>query len=409
MWPRPSSTEEDWQINKSAQTGRDLLPFILACLAMIGPFSIDTYLPAFPAMASSLGASMLEVQQTLTAYLLPFAIAMLWQGALSDTFGRRRVILWGLAIYVAASVFCVTAGNIQMLWIGRALQGLSAGVGMVVGRAMIRDLYDGAAAQKLMAKVGIIFATAPALAPIIGGWIHAFFDWHAIFVFLALFGAALWLLVWRWMPETLDESKRQVFSLGNLWTGYHSVFGNLAFMRLSVALAFVFNGMFIYVLSAPVFLMTHLHLSAQDFAWLFVPMVAGLMAGSIISGRLAGKRTPQQCIRLGFVFMAAASALNIAINLNGTPGLPWAVIVLPLFTCGLGVVMPGLQLLALDLFPERRGMASSCQGAVHTGINALVAGAIVPVFWDSTLTLAAGMAVFMLLAVSVYASGQLRS
>lgn len=376
---------------------------------MIGPFTIDTYLPAFPAMASSLNASMLEVQQTLTAYLLPFAAAMLWQGALSDTLGRRRVILWGLAIYVVASAFCVAATTIEMLWIGRALQGLSAGVGMVVGRAMIRDLYDGAAAQKLMAKVGIIFAVAPALAPIIGGWIHAFFDWHAIFVFLAFFGAALWLLVWRLMPETLEESKRQPLSLVNLWAGYRSVFGNLAFMRLSIALACVFNGMFIYVLSAPTFLMTHLHLSAQDFAWLFVPMVAGLMAGSFISGRLAGKRTPQQSIRLGFALTAAASALNIALNLNGSSGLPWAVLALPLFTCGLGVIMPGLQLLALDLFPERRGMASSCQGTIHTGINALVAGVIVPLFWGSTLTLAAGMAVFLLLAVAVYVSGQLRN
>lgn len=376
---------------------------------MIGPFTIDTYLPAFPAMAVSLGATMLEVQQTLTAYLLPFAAAMLWQGALSDTLGRRRVILWGLAIYVAASLFCVAATNVQMLWIGRALQGLSAGVGMVVGRAMIRDLYDGAAAQKLMAKVGIIFATAPALAPILGGWIHAFFDWHAIFVFLALFGAALWALVWYLMPETLDESKRQPLSFRNLWDGYRSVFGSLAFMRLSVALACVFNGMFLYVLSAPVFLMTHLHLSAQDFAWLFVPMVAGLMAGSFISGRLAGKRTPQQSIRLGFVLTAAASALNIALNLDGSPGLPWAILALPLFTCGLGIIMPGLQLLALDLFPDRRGMASSCQGTVHTGINALVAGVVVPLLWGSTLTLAAGMAIFLLLAVTVYVSGQLRS
>jgi len=393
----------------SGQNGRDLLPFILASLAMIGPFTIDTYLPAFPAMASSLDASMLEVQQTLTAYLLPFAAAMLWQGALSDTLGRRRVILWGLAIYVAASVFCAAATNIEMLWLGRALQGLSAGVGMVVGRAMIRDLYDGAAAQRLMAKVGIIFATAPALAPILGGWIHAFFDWHAIFVFLALFGAALWLLVWRRLPETLPEAKRQPLSLRNLWAGYRSVFGNAAFMRLSIALACVFNGMFVYVLSAPVFLMTHLQLSAQDFAWLFVPMVAGLMAGSLISGRIAGLRTPQQSIRLGFVLTAAACALNIALNLNGNLGLPWAVLALPLFTCGLGVIMPGLQLLALDLFPDRRGMASSCQGTVHTGVNALVAGVVVPVFWGSTLTLAAGMAVFLLLAVAVYASGQLRA
>jgi DHA1 family bicyclomycin/chloramphenicol resistance-like MFS transporter len=359
-------------------------------------------------MAAGLGASMLEVQQTLTAYLLPFAAAMLWQGALSDALGRRRVILWGLAIYVGASIVCAAATNIHMLWLGRGLQGLSAGVGMVVGRAIIRDLYDGAAAQKLMAKVGIIFAIAPAIAPILGGWIHAFFDWHAIFVFLALFGAALWAMVWFLLPETLNETARQPLSPSNLWAGYRSVFGNLAFMRLSLALALVFNGMFIYVLSAPAFLMTHLHLSAQQFAWLFVPMVTGLMCGSIVSGRLAGKRTPQQCIRLGFVFMTAAGAANIALNLDGTPDLPWAVAALPLFTCGLGIVMPGLQLLALDLFPDRRGMASSCQGTVHTGVNALVAGAVVPVFWGSTLALAAGMAAFLLLAVAVYASGQLR-
>ena len=409
--PKPSSTDGEPHISNSIskQGGRDLLPFILASLAMIGPFSIDTYLPAFPAMAANLDATMLEVQQTLTAYLLPFAVAMLWQGALSDTLGRRRVILWGLAIYVAASVFCVAATNIQMLWIGRALQGLSAGVGMVVGRAMIRDLYDGAAAQRLMAKVGIIFAIAPALAPIMGGWIHAFFDWHAIFIFLALFGAALWLLVWRRLPETLEPARRQPLSLRNLWTGYRSVFGSLPFMRYALALACIFNGMFLYVLSAPVFLMTHLHLSAQDFAWLFVPMVAGLMVGSYVSGRLAGKRTPQQCIRLGFTLTAAACALNIALNLDGSPGLPWAVLALPLFTCGLGIIMPGLQLLALDLFPDRRGMASSCQGTVHTGINALVAGVLVPLFWGSTLTLAAGMAVFLLLAGAVYVSGLLRS
>jgi len=398
-------------INNTAphQKQLDLLPFLLAALAMIGPFSIDTYLPAFPAMAKGLNASMLEVQQTLTAYLLPFAVAMLWQGALSDALGRRRVILWGLAVYVLASVFCATATRIEMLWLGRALQGASAGVGMVVGRAIIRDLYDGAEAQRLMAKVGIIFAIAPALAPILGGWIHAFFDWHAIFTFLALFGAALWLMTWRLLPETLNDENRQPLSFSNLWSGYKSIFGNPVFMRLAVALACVFNGMFIYVLSAPVFLMEHLHLSAQDFAWLFVPMVTGLMCGSIISGRIAGKRTPQQGIRLGFVFMAAAGAINVAINLNGTPGLPWAVLVLPVFTCGLGIVMPGLQLLALDLFPDRRGMASSCQGTVHTGINALVAGVVVPIFWGSTLALAAGMAIFLLLAVAIYVSGRLRS
>ncbi|MCX7179653.1 MAG: MFS transporter, partial [Proteobacteria bacterium] len=158
---------------------------LLAALAMFGPFSIDTYLPAFPAMSVSLGASQVEVQQTLTAYLLPFALMIMWHGALSDALGRRRVILVGLAVYVLASLFCVFATRIEYLWLGRALQGLSSGVGMVVSRAIVRDLLDGPAAQRLMARISMMFAIGPALAPIIGGWIHAFFDWHGIFIFMA--------------------------------------------------------------------------------------------------------------------------------------------------------------------------------------------------------------------------------
>ena len=176
---------------------------LLAALATVGPFSIDTYLPAFPAMGKALAASPVEVQQTLTAYLVPFAFMMLWHGALSDALGRRRVLLWAYAIYAAASVFCVFVGSIEGLWFGRALQGLSAGAGMVVGRAIVRDVLDGPAAQRLMAHIGMMFALAPALAPVLGGWIHAFFDWHAIFVFLALYGVTLWLAIWRYLPETL--------------------------------------------------------------------------------------------------------------------------------------------------------------------------------------------------------------
>lgn len=400
-----SGIREDTLINRLHTDNRDLLPFQLAALAMIGPFSIDTYLPAFPAMAADLGVDMLAIQQTLTAYLLPFAVAMLWQGALADALGRRRVILWGLALYVIASLLCVAAPHIELLWLGRALQGASAGVGMVVGRAIIRDLYDGAAAQKLMAKVGVIFATAPALAPVLGGWLQAFFGWRGVFVFLALFGAALWLLVCRRLPETLPPEQRQPLAPRSLWAGYRSVFGNPTFIRFSLALACAFNGMFIYVLSAPVFLMQHLHLSAQDFAWLFVPLVAGLMAGSAASGHLAGKRTPLQCIRIGLLCMAVAAALNLGLNLHGTPSLPWAVAALPLFTCGLGIVMPGLQLLALDLFPDRRGMASSCQGTVQTGVNAIVAGLVVPLLWGSTLTLAVGMIAFLLAAAAACGKG----
>jgi DHA1 family bicyclomycin/chloramphenicol resistance-like MFS transporter len=162
------------------------LATLLAALAMLGPFSIDTYLPAFPNIQSSLAATSLEVQQTLTAYMLSFAFMTLWHGALSDAFGRRNVILAALAIFAVASFGCASVHSIHYLWGFRILQGVSAGAGMVVGRAMIRDLYAGAPAERLLSMVTMIFSIAPAIAPILGGWIVGFMSWRAIFLLLFL-------------------------------------------------------------------------------------------------------------------------------------------------------------------------------------------------------------------------------
>lgn len=375
---------------------------LLAAMAMVGPFSIDTYLPAFPAMSASLGATPLEVQQTLTAYMVPFALMMLWHGAFSDALGRRRVILTGLAVYALASLFCVFATRIEYLWLGRAVQGLSAGVGLVVSRAIIRDLLDGPAAQRMMARISIMFAIGPALAPIIGGWIHAYFDWHGIFVFLALFGAVLWLAVLLWLPETLAPEKRQSLHPAHLWHAYTSVFSHGEFMRLSASLALNFNGMFLYVLSAPVFLIRHLGLTPQGFGWLFLPGVGGMVIGAFISGQLAGRLSPRRTIALGYVIMCLAAAANLAINLAMPVHLPWAILPFPLYTIGMALAMPSMQLLALDLFPEKRGLASSCQAVVQTGASTFTAAVLAPLLWATPLTLALGMTGFLAAGLIVF-------
>ena len=333
------------------------LAVLLASLAMIGPFSIDTYLPAFPAMADALGATQVEVQQTLTAYLVPFAVMMLWHGALSDALGRRRVILGGLAVYALASLVCALAGP--------------------------------------MAHISMMFAIGPAIAPILGGWIHAIFGWQAIFVFLCLFGAALWLATLLWLPETLPLEQRQSMHPAHLWRGYASVFSNGEFMRLSASLTFNFNGMFLYVLSAPAFLIDHLGLTPQDFAWLFVPCVAGMMFGAYLSGRLAGRLSARRTIALGYLIMCIAVVANLALNLAISPVLPWAILPLPVYTTGMALAVPSMQLLALDLFPEKRGLASSCQGVVQTSTSALTAAVLAPLLWSTPLLLAWGMAGFL--------------
>ncbi|MCP5267417.1 MAG: multidrug effflux MFS transporter [Zoogloeaceae bacterium] len=364
---------------------------LLAALSALGPFSIDTYLPSFPEMAEKLNASPLQVQQTLTAYLIPFAAMALWHGAISDALGRRRVILWALGLFGLASFGCIFATRIEHLWLLRALQGISAGAGIVISRAIVRDLYDGAAAQKLMSHVAITFALAPAIAPVIGGWLQSWFGWRSVFFFLTLLTSALLYASWRWLPETLPPEKRQSLHPGYLARTYRKVLSTPSFLAATAAVALNFVGFFIYVLSAPVFLMQHLGVSEREFLWLFGPAMSGLMLGSWASGRFAGKLTPMQCIVRGYVVMALAALLNLGISFGLAPGLPWSVLPLFVYTTGMALAMPSLTLLALDPFVSERGLAASCQTFLQAGFNGLAAGLIAPLLWGSTGTLALGM------------------
>jgi DHA1 family bicyclomycin/chloramphenicol resistance-like MFS transporter len=373
-------------------------------LSAIGPFAIDTYLPAFPAMAQDLGATPLQVQQTLTFYLLPFGFMMLWHGTLSDAWGRRRIILAGLFLFMLSSLLCAVAPRIEVLWLGRALQGMSSGVGMVVGRAMVRDVLQGAYAQRLMAKVAILFALAPAVSPIIGGYLLQIFDWRGIFIFLALFAGLILAACWAWLPETLAVEKRQSLHPWHLLRAYQDMLGHGLFNRLALAGALSFNAFFIYIVAAPVFLIRHLALTPQSFAVMFVPQVLGMMAGSFLSGRLAGKLSHRRTIMLSFAVMALASGANVVISLTLPPGLPWSILPLPVFACGMSLSMPNIQLMALELFPARRGLASSTMSAMSTLVSALSTALLVPLLWDSTLSLAAGMAVFLALGWLVFVS-----
>jgi DHA1 family bicyclomycin/chloramphenicol resistance-like MFS transporter len=379
------------------------LAVLLAAATAIGPFSIDTYLPAFPAMTAGLGATPIEVQQTLSAYMATFSFMMLWHGALSDAFGRRRVLLVAFGLFAAASLYCAFATRIEHLWLGRALQGLSAGAGMVVSRAIVRDVLEGPAAQRMLAHIGIMFAIAPAVAPVIGGWIQAWFGWQAVFVFLALYGAVLVVAIHRVLPETLPPDRRQSMRPGPLGRAYLHVFTHPPFIALALTLAFTFNGFFVYVLSAPKFLIEHLGVSPTGFLWMFGPVMIGMMGGNWLSARLAGKAGSARIVALGFAIMTVAALGNLALNLSLAPSLPWAVLPLALYVFGMSLNMPVLSLRVLDLFPERRGLVSSCQGATQTAINTMTAAALAPLFWDSTRTLASAMVVFLALGVAAFA------
>ena len=380
-----------------AQRSTRTFAILLAGMAALGPFSIDTYLPSFHEIAEDFGATPLQVQQTLSAYLLAFATMTLWHGALSDRFGRRRVILVALALFGAASVGCAFATSIEQLWVWRALQGVTAGAGMVITRAIVRDLFDGPPAQRLISQITMMFALAPVIAPLIGGWLQTWFGWRSVFAFLVLMTTVLWIACWKFLPETLAPEKRQSLHPAYLGRAYLKVLTSPPFLLASSALSLNFSGFFIYVLSAPVFLMTHLGVPETGFLWLFGPAMSGLTLGSWLAGRRAGRHPPGTTVKLGYIIMTGAALLNLGINLSLPPGLPWSVAPLFVYTLGMALAMPNLTLFALDPFPDNRGMAASCQTFVQSGSNGLVAALIAPLVWGSTLSLALTMSGFLIL------------
>jgi MFS transporter, DHA1 family, multidrug resistance protein len=273
----------------SVTPSRARLAMILGGLAMIGPFSIDTMFPAFPQIGEQFAADKVAMQQTISAYLFAYALMSLVHGPLSDAIGRKRVILGGLTVFTLASVGCALSTSLPMLLTFRALQGMSAGVGLIVGRAAIRDVFQGQYAQKLMSQVSMIFGIAPALAPIIGGWILGWERWPAIFWFLVLFSLLLLSATWLAFPETHPPEARFRPSPKQLLRNHGYIFLNRRFQRFAAAGGFNFAALFLYISSAPAFVLDHLKLQQDQFGWFFVPTIAGMVFGSFLSGRAAGR------------------------------------------------------------------------------------------------------------------------
>ena len=361
---------------------------LLAVLGMLGPFSIDTYLPAFSGSSASLGATPLQMQQTLSAYLFGFAFMALFHGAISDSFGRRPVVLWGLGVFTLASVGCALSQSIGQLIFFRAMQGLSTGAGIVIARAVVRDMYAPSQAQKVMSQITLFFGAAPAIAPLLGGWLLIHSSWHAIFWFLAALGVVLWIANYRLLPETLHSTQRQHFHIKNLLAGYWQLGADPRFLLLALASGVPFNGMFLYILSAPVFLGEHLQLQPQQFFWCFLVTIGGIMSGAWVSGRVAGKLSQKRQIRNGFVIMLCIGVVNLIANLLFTAHVSWALWPLGIFAFGWAMMVPVVTLLILDLHPDRRGMASSLQMFIGSGSNGIVAGLIAPWVMHSTVGLA---------------------
>lgn len=374
------------------------LAWLLGGLAMFGPFTIDMVFPAFAQIGAEFAADKLAMQQTISVYLAAYALMSVVHGPLSDAIGRRRVILGGLAVFAAASVGCALAPDLPTLLLFRALQGLSAGVGLIVGRAVIRDVLAGDDAQRLMSQVSMIFGIAPAIAPVVGGWVLGWSRWPAIFWFLMLFALLLVAVTWVWLPETHPPQNRLSLHPRRMLRDYVGIFANPRFQRLAAAGAFNFGALFLFIASAPAFVVDLLGLGERQFGWFFIPMIGGMMVGAWVTGRAAGRISGIRLANIGFGCSAVAIVGNIAYSLlTAAPQLPWAVLPMVLNAFGIALVFPIVTLAILDMYPGQRGSASSLQAFTGLVLNALIAGVLSPLVSGSGLGLALTAGAFLLL------------
>ncbi len=364
----------------SARPGRfGLLAVLLATLTMVGPFSIDAIFPAFSDMQAQFGVDAAAMQQAVSVYLLAFAAMSLFHGPISDAVGRKPVILAGSFAYTLASALCALAPTMAWLLGGRALQGMCAGAGMIVGRTVVRDVFEGDSAQRLMAQISMIFSLAPALAPIIGGWILGWSQWRAIFWFLTGFGLLLLVAAWVFLPETYPPARRTPFRPGALASAVWSLAQDPDVARLCAVSALNFAALFTYIAGAPLLVVVHLGLGEADFGVLFVPIVTALVVGSFLTGRLAGRLPGHRFLTLGFLTAALGGAVQLLVVVGlGPRALPW-VLLGPLLTAlGVSLVFPLVTLVLLEQHPAHRGTASSLQSLTNTLLNALLAGLLIP-------------------------------
>jgi DHA1 family bicyclomycin/chloramphenicol resistance-like MFS transporter len=335
------------------------------------------------------------MQQTLSVYMLCFGLMCLWHGPLSDRYGRKPVLLVALAVFVLASWASVYAQSIEALLFWRAWQGFSAGAGTIIGRAIVRDVATGAHAQRMMSQVTLVFALGPAIAPVLGGYLHEWAGWRSIYLFMLGFSLLVLLLTAWKLPETLPASARQDFSFANSLKNYLEMSLNPRARWLVLAAGANFAALFLVISASAAIVFEHLALGSKDFHYLFLPLIGGILLGSQISGLIAERLKPRKQVWLGYLIMSSSLALHFVVLSFGAQSYPWPILFMCSYGVGSSLAFPVLTIKLMDLFPARRGAASSMQTFVSLMLNCVVAGVAAPLLQGSLWLLALGQLVLM--------------
>jgi DHA1 family bicyclomycin/chloramphenicol resistance-like MFS transporter len=363
---------------------------LLAALTAIGPLTTDMYLPSLPEIARLLNATTAQTQLTISSYLVGFAVGQILYGPLADRHGRKPVLMGAMALYCAASLACALSSSIEMLVAARALQALGGAGGIVLARAIVRDLYSGARAGRELSLIGAVMALAPVFAPLIGGVLQTAFGWRSVFFTLLAGGLAGAAIVWPLMPETLRERAAEPVSPATMFRSYRVVARNRAYLAYLGLASTSFAGLFAWI-SGSSFVLQYLYgLTPFEFGVAFAVGSAGYMAGTALAARLVMRHGIDRTLGVGSAAMAGggiAMVLAVAFGLTSAASL---VLPMALYLSGLGMVLPQAIAGAMTPFPERAGAASAFLGFVQQSAAALC-GALVGMLLGSTAWPLAGM------------------
>jgi DHA1 family bicyclomycin/chloramphenicol resistance-like MFS transporter len=372
--------------------GTFALTALLAALSAIGPLTTDMYLPSLPDNARQLDASTAQVQLTISAYLIGFAVGQIFYGPVSDRHGRKPVLVAAIALYCVASLACALSTSIEMLIVARAFQALGGSGGIVLTRAIVRDIYSGARAGRELSLIGSVMALAPVLAPIAGGLVQTGFGWRATFltlVIIGLLGAAIVLLL---LPETLNARAAEPVSMRSMFRSYRVVAHNPSYLAYLGIASASYAGLFAWISGAAFVLQNLYGLTPFDFGVAFALGSIGYMTGSALAARMVIKVGLDGMLGIGGCACAAGGLGMVVAVAFGLTSFLSLVLPVAVYLAGLGMVLPQGIAGAMTPFPERAGAASSLFGFVQQSAAALCGAAVGWFLGQSAWPLAVGVA-----------------
>ncbi len=382
------------------------LILILGSLTALGPFSIDMYLPGFPAIAEDLHTTAAKVSLSLSGFFIGISAGQLLYGPLLDRFGRKKPLYIGLIVYILASAGCAMATSINTLILMRFIQAIGSCAAAVASVAMVRDLFPVKDSAKVFSLLLLVVGASPMIAPTVGGYVTAAFGWHAVFLILTAMGVAILAATWLWLPDSYKPDTTLSLKPKPIILNFVGVIREPQFYTYSFTGAIAFSGLFAYVSGSPLVFMEVFHVNGEVYGWIFAFLSVGFIGSSQLNTLFLRKFRSEQLVHMALIAEVIVSLAFLFAALNGLLTLTTTIVMIFLFLCCIGFVNPNAAALSLAPFSKNAGSASAMMGALQMGIGAAISVIISLFEIPSAVPMIAAMAGSSILALSVFLIGK---